>query len=112
MKRSVLGGTSNQRIHALAITAADERKCDGEAEIGDKWEWMRWIDRQRGQQGENLPKKMLLQPRLFLFTDIRTVHQHDAMLGQQAPELAPALLLIAGKRCDCFTNARKLLGRR
>ena len=116
MKRSILRGTRISASMALRSLLRDERKRDGEAEIGNEWKWMRGIDRQRRQQGKDLAQKMVLQPGLFLFRDIRTVDQHDAMLGKQPAQLAPALLLIARQAPRplrrCARAARQALVRR
>src|SRR5262249_16355165 len=55
-----LVGNTDERIHRLAVTGAGELKRDGEAEIGDKGKRMRWIDRERRQQGEYLLQEMVL----------------------------------------------------
>ena len=72
---------------------------------------MRRIDGERGEQGENLAQEMILEPGLLLFRHVRPIDQHDALLGQHLPQLAPALLLIARQHRGDLADARELLGR-
>ena len=72
---------------------------------------MRGIDGERGQQRKNLPKEMVFEPGLFFFRHIRRFDQHDALLGQHLPQLAPALLLIACQHADGLSDAGELFRR-
>ena len=72
---------------------------------------MRGIDGERGEQRKNLPKEMIFEPGLFFFRHFRPFDQHDALLGQHLPQLAPALLLIACQHTDGLPDAGELLRR-
>src|SRR5262249_40991410 len=102
---------ADERIHRLAVARAREVERDGEAEIGNEWKWMRRIDGERGQQRENLPKELIFEPGPFFFRHVRPFDQHDALLGQHLPQLAPALLLIACQRTDGLRDAGELFRR-
>src|SRR5262249_50829566 len=102
---------ADERIHRLAVARARELERDGEAEIRNERERMRRIDRERGQQRENLPEEMIFEPGPFLFRHIRPFDQHDGLPGQHLAKLAPALLLIARQRANRLPNAGKLFRR-
>src|SRR6516165_153692 len=102
---------ADERVHRLAVARARQVQRDGEAEVGNERKWMRGIDGERGQQRENLPKEMVFEPGLFFFRHIRRFDQHDALLGQHLPQLAPALLLIACQHADGLSDAGELFRR-
>ncbi len=73
---------------------------------------MRGIDGERGEQRKNLAQEMILEPGLLLFRHLRSIDQHDALLGQRVPQLTPPLLLLARQRRHRLRDARELLRRR
>src|SRR5258707_11872985 len=102
---------TDERVHRLAVARARKVERDGEAEVGNERKWMRGIDAERGEQRENLPKEMVFEPGLLFFRHVRPFDQHDALLGQHLPQLAPALLLIACQHADGLSDAGKLFRR-
>ena len=102
---------ADERVHRLAVARARKLQRNGEAEIGNERERMRRIDGERRQQRKDLPEKIVLEPDLLFLRHLRSVDQHDALLGQHLPKLAPALLLVAGEHADRLGDAGELLGR-
>ena len=107
-----LAGNADERIHRPAVARAGKLQRDGEAEIGNERERVRGVDGERREQRKNLLQEMILEPGLFLLGHVRSVDQHDALLGERLAQFAPALLLVAGQHRDGLGNAGELLGRR
>ena len=58
---------------------------------------MRRIDRERGQQRENIVQEMIFDPSALGLADVAAIDQNDADLGQDGAQIAPDGLLINGK---------------
>ena len=84
---------------------------NGETEIGNERERMRRVDGERRQQRKDLPEKIILEPGLLLLGHLRPFDQHDSLLGQHLPKLAPAFLLVAGERAHRLGDAGELFRR-
>jgi hypothetical protein len=78
----------------LAVGGPRELQRDGEAQIGNKRERVRRVDRQRRQHGKNVAEEMIFEPGPLLFGQLRTIDQRDALCRERSPQLAPALLLV------------------
>src|SRR4029450_13934580 len=102
---------ADERVHRLAVARARQLQRDGEAEIGNERERMRRVDGERREQREDLPKEVIFEPRLFFLGHLGSFDQHDSMIGQHLPQLAPALLLVARKRSDGLADPGDLVGR-
>ena len=72
---------------------------------------MRRIDRQRRQQRENVVEEMILDPGPLGFGDVAAFDQNDADLGEDAAQIAPDRLLVAGELRDGLIDEDQLLGR-
>ncbi len=102
---------ADERVHRLAVARARQLQRNGEAEIGNERERMRRIDGERREQRKDLPKEVIFEPRLFFLGHLGAFDQHDAVLGQHLPQLAPALLLVARERSDGVADPSELFGR-
>ena len=58
---------------------------------------MRWIDRKRRQQRENIVEKVILNPASLGLGDVAAIDQNNADLGQNAAQIAPDRLLVGGE---------------
>jgi hypothetical protein len=105
-----LAGNPDERIQGLPIADPDERQRDGEAQVGNERKRVGRINRKRREQGKDLAQEMILQPRLLLFSQIRAIDQHDAIIREQLPQLTPALLLVACQNSNRIRDAGELLG--
>ena len=102
---------ADQSVHRLAVFGPGELQGDRETQIRNKRERMRRIDRERGQQRENMRQEIIFEPGLLRFGDLGSIDQHDAGLSQRRPQFAPLRLLIMHQQHDRFGDAHKLFGR-
>ena len=105
-------GHTDQRIHRLAVLGARELQGDGETKVGNERERVRRIDGERGQQGENVGKKIIFEPRLFRLGDVGAIHEGDTDAAERSAQFAPLRLLILHEKQYSFGDASKLLRRR
>ena len=84
---------------------------DGKSEAWDEREGMRRIDRERRQQREDVVEEMILDPGSFGLGDVAAVDQNDADLGQDAAQVAPDRLLVAGQLGNRLVDQDELFGR-
>jgi len=105
-----LAGHANERVHRLAVGDPRQVQRDGESEARDKRERMRRIDRQRRQQRENIVEEMILDPAPLGLGDIAAIDENDPHFGQDAAQIAPDRLLVAGEFRNRLVDQDKLLG--
>ncbi|MGY4505629.1 hypothetical protein ACVWYH_009586 [Bradyrhizobium sp. GM24.11] len=112
MKRSILPGMRNQRVHLLAVDGARELERDGEAEARDERKRVGRINRQWRQQWEHVVEEIILEPGPLRLGDLLAIDQHDADVGERAAQIGPDRLLVGGEPGDGAIDQRELLGRR
>jgi hypothetical protein len=101
---------ADEGVHRLAVLGARQLQGDGEAEIGNERERMRRVDRERGQQRENVAEKIIFEPGFLRLGDVWGVDQRDAGLGERRAQLAPLRLLVLGQDRHRLGDAHQLLG--
>ncbi len=103
------GWDEQQRLHVLAIAAADELKREAEAEIGDEREWVRRVDGERRQDRENLRHELLFEPRPVARQQLLRADDGDAGGAELGPQRAPCHLLVAHQLAGPRVDRRELL---
>src|SRR3989442_2716495 len=81
---------ADQRVHAAPVAGARKLQREGETKIWDERERVRGIDRERGQNREDMLEEMILEPGLFGPGDIAALDEHDPLLAQTFAQCTPA----------------------
>jgi len=70
------------------------------------------VDGERRQDRKDRVEEMMLEPVAIRVRDAGGIDEPDARLRQVVPQLAPAMLLVAGEHRDGVANLPQLLCRR
>src|SRR5690242_5235519 len=101
----------HESMHGAQRAFAHKLEPKREAEIGNEWKRVGWIDRDRRQHRKDVVKKVLLEPAALILGELVSVKDMYAGLGEQRLERHPILLLLSSELGNGVVDAVELLGR-
>ena len=98
---------THKRVQALAVGLIRQSERDGETKIGDEGKRMRWINRQRRQDRENLGEKIFIEPSAGARRQTCEIADDDNPgLAKLPAQIPPALLLRCRQHAHAVADLR------